>query len=1111
MYNIRRMRRIAGAALLLPVLLLFAMPDVFARSQTIGNWYDELLNAGSGSANTNDTLTMNGYSTAYLNMSQNWYLKELTILNDYAVSEALLSFYVQRSLTITDKTTLADGAELLIKNAVNFDFGTVVVDGSSATINLVASSLTGVITLSGDNEDTLTLLNNTAGMTISAGNSGALKIYKLETANSITLDSSLNAITIGAGGTVFSSGSQTLTTTGSNAIALGTVTGSGSIVLGGSGTRSLAGTSITTLQVIGSGTVTASGALTVGTLDIDQTFELATGEYDFSAGTTDIASGKTLTVGGNATIDLGTLIAGTSTLVTTGNVAFTSNASGLTLQTAGASTISASGGDIIVGTLDIDAATTLDSTGAAITAGSTDIATDITLTVTGGGTVNLGTVTSSGSGNGNLTTSGTDLTTGSMTAGVVTVDGNLTASGDVIVGSLNVSGDVEVTGAGVIANSDITVGGTLSTVTSGNVNAVNVTAGAINLASNLLVSGNITTNGSSTATLVAYGLVVSGDCVLDTAGTVTIGADGTTVEAGKTLTLSTGTASDNFGSVTLESGSTLDITSSSAKSFSGFDVSAGNATIKVGSQSTAKLGSLDFSGTAASGVLVLDFGSSEAADSGAKVTGTIIDSATKVTGTAAQLVNVYGINGVSGTTYTHVFSTAISSTGDSFEDGDTLNTEDAYRLYTLTNNATGVIVTTNTAAVDSAVEGGGGSARAAAGFTYLLNNQIDFNTEGQEFVDRFNNLSGSALGRAANELVGEGATTAAMQAALSGVSQAVAAVSSQMSAFRSGGMASALASNFSSGGATAALGDMADADTLAESYEAVTEEDGAETEEIYNKVRVWSNVYGGWGDQGSEGYMSGYDFYNVGVMCGLDYAFGSELRVGALFGYTYNKTKVYYNQGNSTDNVLRIGVYAAYNWDDFFIDLSPTAGIHLLESERNLIVNGLTAKGERTGVDFNLTGTIGYDFELPYEFTVTPSYSLGYTRFYDPEYSETGAGAGNLKVDSFTSNSLLQDIGIKAGRLFSVSDSLAFLPEVWGGWEVEYLNTGGMRNSTTAAVIGGQTYATTMNGMATHRGYWGAGLTALVNDNISVFGRYDHKIWHKGYNAGFSAGIKIDF
>lgn len=1069
--TIRRVGRIAGAALLLPVLLLFAVPEAVARDQLIGNWYDELLSAGSGSANNEDTLTMNGYAIAYLNMSRNWYIKELKILNDYAFSEALLNFYVTKSLQITDSTTLADGANLLIKNATDFDLGTVVVNGSSARIELNPSSLTGVITLSGDNEESLTLGNNTAGMTIRAGNSGALKIYQFEIAESVTLDSSINAITIGSGGTVFGSGTPTLTTAGSHAIALGTVTGSGSLVLGGSGTKSLAGTGITTLQITGTGKVTASGALTAGVLDVDQTVELAAGEYDFSAGSTDIASGKTLTVGGSGTIDLGTLTAGTSTLATYGNVGFASNTSGLTLQTVGASTIRAGGGDISVGTLDIDAATTLDSTGGAITSGTTEIAAGRTLTVNGGGTVNLGTVTSSGSGNGNLTTNSTDLSTGSLAAGVVTVDGKLTASGNVSVESLNVSGDVDATGADVIANSDITVGGTLA----------------------------------------AQGLTLNGDGVLDSAGTATIGAHGTTVAAGRTLTLSSGTASDSFGSVTLGSGSTLDITSSSAKSFSGFDLSAGNATIKVGSQSTAKLGSLDFSGTAASGKLVLDFGSSEAADSGAKVTGTITDGAAKVTGTAAQLVNVSGINGVSGTTYTNVFSTAISSSGDSFEDGDTLSTQDAYRSYTLTDNATGVSVSTNTAAANSAIEGGGGSPGAAGGFTYLLDHQSGFNAEGQEFVDRFNNLGGSALGRAANELVGEGATTATLQAGLFGASQSAAAVSSQMRIFRSGGVARFLSSSFSSSGATAALKNMADAATLAKAYASVAAAQSAETEEIYDAVRLWSNAYGGEGDQGREGYTSGYDFYNVGVMFGLDYAFGSELRVGTLYGYSYNKTKAYHNQGESTDNVIRWGAYASYNRDNLFIDLIPTVGIHLLKSERNLAINGQTAKSERTGRDFNLTGTIGYDFELPHEFTVTPSYRLGYTHFYDPEYSENGAGAGNLKVESFTSNSLLQDIGIKAGKLFHVSDGLAFLPEVWGGWEVEYLNTGGVRNSTTAAVIGGQTYATTVNDMAKHRGYWGAGLTALVDDSISVFGRYDHKIWHKEYYAGFSAGIKIDF
>ena len=138
------------------------------------------------------------------------------------------------------------------------------------------------------------------------------------------------------------------------------------------------------------------------------------------------------------------------------------------------------------------------------------------------------------------------------------------------------------------------------------------------------------------------------------------------------------------------------------------------------------------------------------------------------------------------------------------------------------------------------------------------------------------------------------------------------------------------------------------------------------------------------------------------------------------------------------------------------MDLAPTMGIHMLESKRNLITNGLTAKGERTALDFNLNGTVGYTFTLPADISFTPSYSLGYTFFHDPEYTEKDAAAGNLAYKSFDSNSLLQDIGIKFGRLFRVNEDLAFLPEAWGGWEVEYLNTGGNRSATTSTSIGGE-------------------------------------------------------
>ncbi len=405
----------------------------------------------------------------------------------------------------------------------------------------------------------------------------------------------------------------------------------------------------------------------------------------------------------------------------------------------------------------------------------------------------------------------------------------------------------------------------------------------------------------------------------------------------------------------------------------------------------------------------------------------------------------------------------------------------------------------------------GGSVTGGRGYAYVILNQGNFTPEGREFATEYSMLVGEDLGRAANELVGEGATTATVQSALSGAVQSAGAVSRQLSIFRSGGVASALASTFISSGATAALGEMADADNLEEAYN--TAEAGGSTQagEVYNKFTVWASIYSGWGNQDGQDYTFGYEFSNVGVMCGMDYAFGRELRVGALLGYSYNNTLIDYKRGESTDDIIRLGTYGSYSWDNFFVDLSPTVGIHMIESRRRLFVNDVIAKGQRTGIDFNMTGTVGYTFELPLAFTVTPSYTLGYTFFNDPKYTETGAGAGNLTLQSFNSNSLIQDIGVKAGRLFKLSSDVAFLPEVWGGWETEFLNTGGVRDSTTAAAIGGQTYGTNLNGMETYRFYWGVGLTALLRDSVSLYGRYDYKGWRSGSNVGVSAGIKVEF
>ena len=751
--------------------------------------------------------------------------------------------------------------------------------------------------------------------------------------------------------------------------------------------------------------------------------------------------------------------------------------------------------------------------------------------VVAGGTLSLNNISNSGTLNADIAAGSTLELGGDAGLNMVVLAGELQTSvsqaiGSVIcnsgdTGKINVAGGAlnltDIAGRGTL-NADIASGaklvlggsayfdtvklaGTLETKAQHTIEKLECNSGAtgsIKINSGELWLNNISNRGTLNADIAAAStLVLRADAGLNTvnlAGTLL-------VEATQSINSVNSSGSSNIdinaGSLTLDSLS-----------------NSGVLNINVGKTATFNTNSsLNLAGS--NSLLTLDLNKLGRNGIHARVCGAF-KSAGDSTADAPVMSSIQGNNGYVGVTYRDVFDTAVvDENGVSFGEGAVLgNTEDRYRYYVLAANSSGSLYdirVDNSNRMRQDILNLGGSRQDAEAANYLIENQGKFDLIGSSFVDRFATLSGQELLRGAQELIGEDATTAITQAALSGVRSAMGAVGNKLMAFRSGNVAGALASSFGSGGATAALGDMAEAAELAEAYAAAASGNMAAAESIYHKATVWADGYGGWGEQGSEGYTPGYDFWNIGFMGGIDYAFARELRIGALFGYSHNKTDIYGGRGSSADEVLRLGAYASYNWDNFFVDLSPSLGIHFIESERNLILNGRTAKGERTGVDFNISSRVGYTFELPAEFRVTPSYSLGYTCFHDPAYAETGAGIGDLQMDSFTSNSLVQDLGARIGRLCRVNENLAFLPEVWGGWEVEYLNTGGSRNSTTSATIGSQSYATTMNGLAPHRGYWGAGVTALIKDNVSVYGRYDQKAWDKGYNAGFSMGIKVSF
>ena len=111
-------------------------------------------------------------------------------------------------------------------------------------------------------------------------------------------------------------------------------------------------------------------------------------------------------------------------------------------------------------------------------------------------------------------------------------------------------------------------------------------------------------------------------------------------------------------------------------------------------------------------------------------------------------------------------------------------------------------------------------------------------------------------------------------------------------------------------------------------------------------------------------------------------------------------------------------------------------GIHMMDTNASRTSSDgyiLRSKGSRTGIDLNINGSVGYNFELPKSFTLTPMYSLGYTMLYDPSYSESGTITGGAvnnvpftgNIQSFVTNSLLQDLTLKLKKTIAVNNTLS--------------------------------------------------------------------------------------
>ncbi len=970
-------------------------------------------------------------------------------------------------------------------------------NNNSITVN-------GTITTEGEAADAVYCANNNLitvnGDLITSG-MDSCGIYAVSN-NDITVNGSITIETIGGLG-IYSGGKNNITVTGDittySLMSCGiwsdadgdTITVSGSIVT--LGTFAYGITSLDNNNITLSGSITTSGATSNGICCDNSNTVTVSGS---------------ITTAGISALGIGVIDSNTvdfsGSIVTTGNMS-----SGI--YSSDNNSITSSGSIITYGD---------DSTGIDVL-DENDINFSGTIQTSGEWAFGI-----YGYDNNTITASGDITTTGSDATGIdiannniVTVSGSIvtTGSGADAINLFNnnnvcyLSGTISATGSGALAinsgsgltgesncihllsgasitggikNSDLTA---TSYLTFGYAKAADGTAilTAVDDSFNITISDNITSDSSGnwdgyfaggTTTLSGTvnsfrNLFIGGDCF--DGATVAAGNDGAgsaktatlSSISGATAVLNVTNAISTTGSVTVGAGSTYNLY--------GTHTGSGNFTLANGSIFNLELTSSKVSKLIISGTADLVAGN----------------------------VNIAARGGQSGTTYTLIEASAVAG---SFS----LTDYSALLDYTVdSSSGTTVEVTANLIAnaYKRAAATGDGTNMSLAGVLDILSD--DHPVSMDDLFGAMNEFSTlNEVNKAMSQLNVVNSAASTINLALGAAHSYNNALNKQLSVLRLGTAAPAYGSGtgFTSAGG---IGDISSPAELKEAYSSID----TYAPEVIPSWSGFMQLYGGFGEQRSKGDCAGYDYNHAGVISGLDYRFSRELSVGSIIDYNYSRSKIYSHMGDGSDKVLRLGTYAAYQWNNLFIDTAPSVAAHMIKTYRSIDFLNTTAEGKRTGIDFNWMNTIGYEFGFDSGYSLTPAYSLAFTDFYEPGYTETGAGSGaDLKVSDYSCYSLLQNIDVRISRLFEINDSLILLPEIWGGWELEYLDSGTDVTSAFAAAPD-QSWTVNIATVAPNRVIFGAAVTALINENTSILCRYGQKLWSGGYETDFSIGLKISF
>ncbi len=192
---------------------------------------------------------------------------------------------------------------------------------------------------------------------------------------------------------------------------------------------------------------------------------------------------------------------------------------------------------------------------------------------------------------------------------------------------------------------------------------------------------------------------------------------------------------------------------------------------------------------------------------------------------------------------------------------------------------------------------------------------------------------------------------------------------------------------------------------------------------------LWGKVYGSWYDQDDRKGVSGFDGDSQGLILGMDGDVNERTKLGLAVGYTRtsldSNSRVAPNSAD-IDSYQLVG-YGSYALEDASeISFQADLGWSNTEGSRTITFVSPTrvALSDYDSDSFHVGVGWGKTIENAQVGQLAPSVKLDYTYIESDSYTETGAGALNLSVDSNDVEALIVSADLKASHELDETTSL---------------------------------------------------------------------------------------